>query len=193
MALLYALIIFDTARLMLAKHAIHDVDEAYVMGQKDGDLELVEFLDYGCGHCQDLHPILTHAMVRDGQVRYIIRPIFTGEKESGTIAARMVYAAGRQGKFEEAHNLLIENFRPIDDSFIESFVLSLELDAAQLKEDMKDPEIDKMLIENVENLQVLKGQVVPALLMNGNLLFQVSATLPDTNQILSLFNQSRAL
>ena len=192
-ALLSALLIYDIGKLMLVKHAVYNVEESHVLGQKDGDLELVEFLDYSCRNCQNLHPVLMRTLERDGNVRYLIRPIHAGPDTDGTRAGLLVYAAGRQGKFEMAHNVLIENFRPIDDSFIASFAQTLQLDEQQLRSDMQDPELEEMLIDNFENLKVLKGEFVPALLMNGKVLAQVAGTVPDSDQILSLFNQARAL
>ena len=92
-----------------------------------------------------------------------------------------------------AHNILIENYRPIDDSFITTFAQILQLDEQQLRSDMQDPEIEERLIDNIKMLKKLRGNYIPALLMDGKILFQVADYMPDSDEILSLFNQARAL
>ena len=156
-----AVVAYDLGKVALAKYSVQRAEDGYVLGARDGDLKLVEFLDYGCRHCQDLHPILMRALERDGNVVYLARPIFAGPDENGTRAGRLALAAGRQGKFVEAHQVLIENYRPIDDVFINTFAQTLAIDAAQLQAVIDVPEIDQAMIDNLENLKALKGQYVP--------------------------------
>ena len=192
-ALACSYFIYDGGKILLAKYTAERAENSYVSGPENSDITVVEFLDYGCSHCQNLHPILMRALTRDGKIRYIPRPIPSAQGENGTTAARMAYAAGRQGQFINAHTMLIENFRPIDDLYIANFAAELDLDIQQLQADMEDPEINDILNDNLNTLKTLKGHVVPALLIDKEIMLLVTGTLPDTDELLSLFNRARTL
>ena len=100
---------------------------------------------------------------------------------------------GEQGKFFEAHFRLIENYRVIDDAYIENFINALELDPNKVKENLNDPELDEALQDNYKALSSLKGNAIPALLIDGKLLFQARTRAPNSDELISLFNRARSL
>ncbi|MEM7650841.1 MAG: thioredoxin domain-containing protein [Pseudomonadota bacterium] len=191
--LVCAALAYSIVQVSLAKHSAQKTEHGYVSGERDSDLTLIEFIDYACGQCQNLHPILMRSLEQDGDILYVVRPVFSGPDENGTKAGRLVYAAERQGKFAEAHKILIENYRTIDEAYINSLVQVLELDGEQLRADMADEAIDEMLMDNTTNLQRLGGRVIPSLLLNGELMVQVAQDLPSSQELLGLFNRARAL
>lgn len=187
-----ALMAYDSARLMLIKSSMRDADGSYVMTSPQADLTVVEFLDYSCPKCQKTHPIILKALERDGRIRYIPRPGAYPESP-GMDAAKLAYAAGRQGKFMDAHMHLIENFRVIDEAYIDTFALKLELDATQLHNDYKDPELIDIVSKNKDSLIALKGASIPTFLIGNKIMLNVLRDLPTTEELLSLFNKARAL
>ena len=46
---------------------------SYVGGNPDGDITLVEFLDYRCGYCQKAYEELQKLLSEDGNIRFIIK------------------------------------------------------------------------------------------------------------------------
>ena len=46
---------------------------SYVGGNLDGDITLVEFLDYRCGYCQKAYEELEKLLSEDGNIRFIIK------------------------------------------------------------------------------------------------------------------------
>ena len=193
LALLSGYIIYDLSLIAMAKHSAHKAEAAYIQGAEDADLTLVEFLDYGCGACQDLHPRLTRALERDGNVRYIIKPLPGNVDPNGPSAAKLLYAAGMQGKFAEAHNLLITNFRAVDDEYVSTFAANLALDEVRLRSDMDSEAVAKQLEKNFKDLKNMKGRFIPALLVNGDVLVEVADRIPTSDELLSLFNRARTL
>lgn len=191
--LLCALLIYDTARLTLVKSALQNAEENLVSGPQSADLIVVELLDYSCITCREVHPVVMRALESDGNIRYIPRPITSVENPNGTKAAQLAYAAGRQGKFMEAHKTLLENFRVVDEAFIDQFAARLQLDPARLRRDMQDPEIQALPEKNMHNLQAIGSQTIPAFLIGDTLLLRMAGTLPTSNDFLSLFNRARSL
>ena len=51
------------------------VDDGYsfVGGNPDGDITLVEFVDYRCGYCRKAHEDIEALLKRDGNIRFIIK------------------------------------------------------------------------------------------------------------------------
>lgn len=191
--LLGAYIIYDTVGVAIAKHNAVQVEDGYVTAADGADLTVVEFVDYGCVHCQEIYPILMRAVERDKKIRLIVKPIPSLQGDNGTQAALLAYAAGRQGKFVEAHKALIENFRPIDSNYISNFALQVGLDTEQLEADMADPDLIKQPQDNIKTLAGLKAQSLPTFLVGDQVLFQVRDEMPNSDELVSLFNYARTL
>lgn len=193
-ALICVFLLFDAARMGQARYVAGKADESFIQEPQSADLEVVEFLDYSCPTCRSLHPTVKRAIERDGRIRHVVRPIVPmQDNDIGMKAAALAFSAGKQGKFFEAHNMLIENYRNINDAYIEQFAKTLDLNEEQLRRDMNDPDIRKDLIKNQKILNNLKGVSVPTFLVNGRLLYQIGATPPGTEDFQNLFNVARTL
>jgi len=185
---------FDSVRVSWVKFSVSSASENQIISSENANLTVVEFMDYNCTPCRELHPILMRAIERDGGIRYILRPVISEYSAAGAASTKLAYAAEKQGKFFEAHALLIENFTPIDELFIESFARQLDLDLTKLRQDFEDPRIEKLAKENANSLGALKTETIPALLIDGEILFTItSAATPSSDDLLALFNQARAL
>jgi protein-disulfide isomerase len=189
--LLSLALVVDSARVYLTKLQIADVESAYVFGPDNADLTVIEFVDYSCATCRALEPFLSQAIERDGKVRLIPKPLFAKGHKEGEAAAFLAYAAGRQGKFKEAHRELLKNYRVVDETYITAFAENLELDAAQLRADLKDPQIAKIINKNRSQLVALKSGYTPTLLIGAHLLYPISNPVPSTDALLTLFAQGR--
>jgi protein-disulfide isomerase len=72
--------------------AIFNDGYSYVGGNPDGDITLVEFLDYKCGYCKRAHPEVEKLLKTDGNIKLIVKefPILGAES---MLASRYVVAA----------------------------------------------------------------------------------------------------
>lgn len=186
-------LVYDATNIVWAKSYAYNADKNEILSVENADLTIVEYLDYSCTHCQDLHPLLTRSLKQDGKVNYIIRPIISGQNENGTKAAQLVYAAGQQDRFFEAHKILIENFRIIDDAYIDGLALQIGLNAAKLREDMQSQATQDRLQENTNSLRKFKVKTIPAILAGDRVMYEVRENLPDSQELLNLFTYARAL
>ena len=48
---------------------------SYVGGNPEGDITLVEFVDYKCGYCRKAHSEVEELLARDGNIKLIIKII----------------------------------------------------------------------------------------------------------------------
>ena len=65
------------------------------VGNANGKITIVEFMDYSCGYCKAVAPSLERIAEKNSNVRIIVRylPLFG---ETSSYAAKMAYFAGQQ-------------------------------------------------------------------------------------------------
>lgn len=193
-AVICAFLIYDAGNVAWHKYDAGRPDPAYVIAGDNADLTIVEFLNYTCSYCRDLHPVLMRALERDGRVRYVIRPISSLQSKQGTDSAVLAYAAGRQGQFLAAHNILIENLSPIDDLFIRNLASQLGIDFEALKADFENPDIQALPEKNLNYLKAFSVDKVPTLLVGDEVLMRMTSQIPpSSDDLVALFNRVRTL
>lgn len=144
--------------------SVHDVPDKYTQTAENADLIVLNFNNYGCEACINLHPILSEAIKRDGAIRYIPRPVTFGEEWAATLVAS-VYAAAEQGKFIEMHNALSENWPINDKNTLKAVASSIGLDTIKLEQDMLKPEVQNQVKENDRYFEAWGTKRTPTLLI----------------------------
>lgn len=82
----------DLALIAANRERLFDGTNAWVTGNPNGDVTLVEFSDYRCGYCKRAHPELKELLQRDPNIRLVVRefPILGPDS---MVAARVATAA----------------------------------------------------------------------------------------------------
>jgi protein-disulfide isomerase len=113
-----------------------------VVGNKGGDVPIVEFFDYNCGYCKKALPDLARVMEKDKKVRVILKefPILSKGSEE---AARVALAAKMQGKYWEFHRAMLESQGQASEASALRTAEKLGLDMTKLKRDMASAEVKK--------------------------------------------------
>ncbi|MCK5284065.1 MAG: thioredoxin domain-containing protein [Alphaproteobacteria bacterium] len=189
-ALIAGFLSYDIYRLYTGIGSSGNVPAEYTLGSQDADITVVEFLDYGCKYCSEVHPIITSAVKQDGNVRYIPRPLPMEDQEA-TRAAILAYAAGKQGKFIEMHDLLIKNYRVIDDAVISELGQKIGLDIDQLNIDIEDTGVIKDINKNARIFKKIGENRTPAFVLNNKIVFVPEERMPTVNDFLQMFNNLR--
>ena len=112
------------------------------LGSKDAIVTIVEYLDFECPFCKIISPILERLVEEfHPKVRLVIK-YFPIRSHKRTIPAGLAaWAAFRQGKFWEYHDILYENFMKNSDEELLRYAKELGLDLKKFKKDMADPKI----------------------------------------------------
>ncbi len=71
--------------------AIFNDGYSWVGGNPDGDITVVEFMDYRCGYCKKAHPEVTELLGTDGNIRFIVKE-FPILGDQSVLAARFAIA-----------------------------------------------------------------------------------------------------
>lgn len=123
---------------------------SFVAGNPDGDITIVEFLDYRCGYCKKSHPEVAQLLDGDGNIRLIIKeyPILG---EASVLASRFAIAtkmvAGDEA-YQNIHNTMMEFNGEITSESLTRMAEMLELDVAAIVGVMGSEEIDAILEAN---------------------------------------------
>jgi protein-disulfide isomerase len=82
----------DIALVQANAADIFDDGYSWVGGNPDGDITLVEFLDYRCGYCRRVHGEVAQLLESDGNIRLIVKELpILGEQS--LLASRFAIAA----------------------------------------------------------------------------------------------------
>lgn len=144
-------------------------DLAYVAGNPDGDVTVVEFFDYNCGYCKRALPHILKLTEEDEDVRVVFKelPIFGEDSEA---AARAALAAKEQGKYFEMHQRLFNDPGKANKEKALAIAEDLDLDIEQLEKDMQSDEVTAALDENLEIAQAIGLQGTPLYLIGDEMI-----------------------
>jgi protein-disulfide isomerase len=83
------------------------------------------------------------------------------------LAAAAVIAADRQGKFWEFHDLLYQNSKELNDQKIQDISVILGMDKERFLKDLSDPQIQKIIDQEVSEATRLGVNSTPTVFING--------------------------
>lgn len=144
--------------------ALFDDPRSPVDGNPQGDVTIVEFLDYNCHACRRMAPILEEAKERDPGLRVIYKE-FPIRGADSTLAAKAALAAHRQGRYVEFHKALINSRGHVTQATIRETADALELDVERLLADMDDAAIAQHIEQNLALAQELGITGTPGLVI----------------------------
>ncbi len=106
----------ESAMLEQYRGDIFNDGYSWVGGNPEGDVTIVEFLDYRCGFCKRAHPEVQALLAGDGGIRLIVKeyPILGAESELASryaIAAKII--AGDEA-YSAVHDALMEWQGPVN-------------------------------------------------------------------------------
>lgn len=107
-------------------------DATPFIGNKDGDVVVVEFFDYNCGYCKKALPELQALAAADKNVKITFKefPILGPTSE---LAAKWALAAHKQEKYFEFHRRMMEHKGQITDDVLESVAKDSGMDTDKAK------------------------------------------------------------
>lgn len=142
------------------------------VGNKDAKVTMVEYLDPECESCRAFYPYVKRILNDfNGQVRLVVR--YAPFHANSQFAVKILEAARKQGKYWEAMELLFHyqpawgshhNPRP---ELIWNYLPEIGLDIEKIKTDMNDPEISKIIQQDIADGQKLGVRMTPTFFVNG--------------------------
>jgi protein-disulfide isomerase len=140
----------DIQMLADNKAAIYENGNDWVGGNPEGDITLVEFMDYRCGYCRKAYEEIEELVKSDGNIRFVMKefPIL-GEQSllssQFAIAVKMLYG---EEAYKAAHDALITLRGDATPETLATLAAQLGHDPAAVAAKMAEPDVMDIIKAN---------------------------------------------
>ncbi len=152
------------------KNNMNKITESKIyLGNPDGKDIIVEFFDYKCSYCRRSHLVMERVMKEYPSVKLILLPIpMLGKNSADAVRGSAAVWNLSRKHFSDFHEALI-NSPSIDDNTISTIAAKLGIASESLSKEMKSPEVQKMIDENLGIAQHAGVRGVPTFIIDGEL------------------------
>lgn len=145
--------------------SIIDNNKMFVMGNPDAKVKIVVFSDFLCPYCAKLHEQLGGILAKDSnKVAINIRTFII--HDGAALMSQAAYAAGQQGKFKEASDLIFSKYTESTEDNMVKMAEELKLDTGKFKNDMNSDTAKKAVETDNADAQKLGLQGTPSVFIN---------------------------
>ena len=158
----------ETAILTKHKAAFFASPADWVGGNPDGDVTIVEFMDYRCGYCRKAYSEVEELVSNDGNIRYV-RKEFPILGEDSLISARFAVAVKLlhgDDAYKGAHDALIEMKVAPDEATLTQLAEGLGLDPGPVLARMAEGDVTEILKGNHGTADLLEISGTPTFIIN---------------------------
>ncbi len=161
----------DLALVAANAEALFEDGFSWVGGNPEGDVTVVEFLDYRCGYCRKAHDEVAELLSSDGNIRLIVKelPILG---EASTLSSRFAIAAKQvagNDAYKAVHDALMAYGGQPTAAAFGRLAESLGLDGAAIVAQMGSDDVTKEIDDTRALAQRLAIRGTPTFVMGGQL------------------------
>ena len=154
------------------KKAIFEDGFSFIGGNPNGDITLVEFVDYRCGYCKKAHNEVEKLLNADGSIRFVIKefPILGDDSlvlSKFALAVKLVHG---DEIYKLVHDILIKMKSPPSEKAFDQIISNLNLDAELVESAMESNEVNGMIAYTRTLAERLKISGTPTFVMNDELI-----------------------
>ncbi len=152
--------------------AIFDDGHSWVGGNLDGDITIVEFMDYRCGYCRRAFPEVEELIASDGNIRVIIKE-FPILGEESVVAARFAIAAQQTlgaDAYKALHDAMMSYNGDMSITGMTSLANTLDLDADKITAHMDNDDVSAVIAANRALGEQLQISGTPTFVMQDQIL-----------------------
>lgn len=163
---------------------------SFVGGNPEGDITLVEFLDYQCGYCRRAHPEIVDLVESDGNIRLVVKefPILGPNSELAARAALSTQIKLGDEAYLRLHNAMMESQGQVTDQNLDALLAANDLDPDIIRGGMDDPQVTERIVANHALAEKLSISGTPTFVLGDEM---IRGYVP-TEQMLTLVAQERA-
>lgn len=127
-------------------------DGSFIDGNPDGDITIVEFLDYRCGFCRRAHPEVAELLELDGNIRLVVKE-FPILGEQSLLASRFAVAVlqiSGPNVYDEVHDTLMAMETDVTEDSLARLADTYGLPTELIMEEMYGTEVEAVIAANHE-------------------------------------------
>ena len=147
-------------------------DHSQTLGSDDAKVYLIEFMDPACETCAAFSPFVKQMMdANPGKIKLVLR--YAPFHDGADYFVKILEASKKQGKYWETMDIMYRsqsywashhNPQP---QLIWQFLPKVGLNIEQIKQDMNDPAIVKIIQQDLADAKTLNVQKTPGFFVNG--------------------------
>lgn len=158
-------------KVLLAENhdAIFNDPASYVGGNPEGDITVVEFIDYRCGYCRKAWEEVDQLVEGDGNIRFVLKefPILgEGSVLSSRFAISVLQLHGGEA-YKQAHDALLSLRADATPEALRSVAEEMGLNADEIMAQMDKPEVTKVIEDNHKLAETLQISGTPTFVIDG--------------------------
>ena len=182
-------IIFEAADIVRKREAALEVQEdeeliqsnfneifydnySYVGGNPDGDITIVEFVDYKCGYCRKAAELVRELIAKDENIRFVVKE-FPILGEASLVSSKFAIAVKNIGgpeKYKVAHDILLALTAEPTEIYLRRIAKELELNPEELFEAMQSDLVAQEIDQTGELAQKLQISGTPTFILGDQFL-----------------------
>ncbi len=147
-------------------------DHSQTLGSDDAKVFLVEFMDPACETCAVFSPVVKQIMAaHPGKIKLVLR--YAPFHEGADYFVKILEAAKKQGKYWETLDVMFKSqtywtsHHVAQPEKIWQFLPKAGLNVDQIKKDMNDPAIEKIIEQDLADAKTLNVRKTPGFFVNG--------------------------
>jgi protein-disulfide isomerase len=152
--------------------AIFEDGVSWVGGNPDGDITLVEFMDYRCSYCKKAFTEVSELIDTDGNIRFIVKefPILGDDSILTSRFAIAVQQLHGADAYETVHNKLMELRGTPDNETLTRIAADMGLEPEAIITRMASDEVTQVIAANHALATELAISGTPTFVINGQML-----------------------
>ena len=164
---------------------------SFVGGNPDGDVTMVEFLDYRCTFCRRSHPEVTELIVADGNIRYIVKefPVLGDQSVLASRFAISVLINAGPSSYADMLDTLMTFRGSFTQAALKRLSDDMGLDTAVIMAGMNAEPVTTMITQNRALAQRMQINGTPGFIM-GDQVIRGYVPLGDMQQIVAAMRGS---
>lgn len=162
----------DSQLVAANREAIFNDGHSWVGGNPDGDLTMVEFIDYRCGVCRRFNQEVHDLVAADGNIRLILKefPILGQDSEASSRFAVAVKQIAGDDAYMKAHDELITLRGPATLEALKEVADRIGVDGEAIIQHMNTEDVTSVLRENRQLAERMAIQGTPTFVIGDELL-----------------------
>lgn len=162
----------DTILILKNLEEIQNDGFSWEGGNPDGDIVLVEFLDYKCGFCRKAHDELAALVKSDGNVRLVVKeyPILGQDSLNLSRAAVATLQSLGPDAYEKMYNQFIKHEGPVTDEAIAFLAHKADLDGNVILAKMQDTSVSDHIRKTAQLGREINVNGTPTFVINDQII-----------------------
>ena len=170
----------ENDKLLVAanKAEIFEDGHSWIGGNPDGDLTIVEFIDYRCGYCRRVAPEVDEVVAKDGHIKLILKefPILGQESDLASRYAIAVKQIAGGETYKTVHDKLYEMRGAVTIEALNAISQELGLDAQGIVQRMNTEEESAEIRKNRQLAEKMQIMGTPTFVIGPELLRGIPST-----------------